>query len=163
MRFSPFRRRDHESRRRRLRQAGRGRKAPPADECSPLADEVEAWINGELAERRSAGHPQALSPWLVVNRLAHAEPSVLREVADAEPASASPLRRYPTWAAAERSLAKRLVDGATPEVVVQRQRGALVPLELTLIERSKHETLSLGQVLAATLAALGQSRLGPGA
>jgi hypothetical protein len=99
--------------------------------------------------------------WLVVNRLAHAEPAtVLRMANEQEPLDASPLRGTPSWAAAEHSLARRLVwAGASDEDMRLVQRLVLVPLELELIERSVTTTLGLGEIMAAVGKALGRPRL----
>jgi hypothetical protein len=128
---------------------------------SGLADEVEAWVNGEFADLRSRCG-RIVPSWLVLNRPAHADLAVLSLLAQGlAPPGSSPFRRNPTWVAAEQGLARHLLyDGALPDDVFLLQRGVLVPLELRLIEQSRTEPLSLGQVVAATMKALGEHRLG---
>lgn len=122
-----------------------------------MADELEAWLNGGLATYRAQDIAE-FPPWLIVNRLAHAGPDALAALARGEePDPVAPFRRLPTWAAAEQGLVRQLVgDGHDPDRVTTLQRGALVPLELRLIEQAKREPLSLGQVVAAVAKALGQ-------
>jgi hypothetical protein len=130
-------------------------------EGTALAEEVEAWLNGELAAvlARSTG---ALPSWLVLNRLAHADPDVLVPLAGGvEPSERSPFERVPTWAAAEQGLARELVgDGDDPEAMAEVQRRLLVPLELRLIELASHRPVTLGQVVTSAAKALGERRSG---
>ncbi|HEY8544926.1 MAG TPA: hypothetical protein VIL36_07755 [Acidimicrobiales bacterium] len=122
-----------------------------------LAEDAEAWLNGELAGRRVATW-QLLAPWLLVNRLAHADPEVVRGLARGEePQSGRPVfAGYPTWATAERRLARQLVvrHGGCCEEIRAYQRDVLVPLELRLIEEGRRAPLTLDQVAAKVSAAI---------
>ncbi|HEY8546675.1 MAG TPA: hypothetical protein VIL36_16560 [Acidimicrobiales bacterium] len=129
-------------------------------EAAALVDELEAWLRGDLAERR-AGGAGGFPTWIVLNRLAHAELPVLRTLADGdEPSHRRPFRHVPTWAAAEQALARRIVGVGDAEAVAEVQRQVLVPLELQLIDRAQQEPLTLGQVVSATTKALGQHHPG---
>jgi hypothetical protein len=140
--------------------AARARRSPSLGAGgSSLGDETEAWLNGELAALRGADR-ECLSPWMLVNRLAHADLDVVRDVARGEAPPVPPtFGGYPTWAAAERSLAQDLFhEGVRPEQVTALQRGVLVPLELRLIEQAEAAPLTLGQVVAAVSKALTADR-----
>jgi len=135
---------------------GNGCLHPIGPDGTPLADEMEAWLNGELADLRSSSG-QPLPSWLLLNRAAHADVALLRRVAlGLEPPGRSPSRSNATWVVAEQGLVRQLFHRAAPRDVVLRQRGVLVPLELRLIEQARTGSLTLGQVIAATMKALGE-------
>jgi len=127
--------------------------------ATKLAAEAEAWTNGELAETRLSGQAHGLAPWLILNRVAHADLNVLRRVSREESVGTK-RRRHRPWATAERSLVHQvLAAAASPDDLVRLQRRVLLPLEMQLVERSKTTNVTLGEVVTATTAALGQPRL----
>jgi len=121
-----------------------------------LADEVEAWVNGDLATLRSGRH--GMAPWILLNRLAHADEPVLRGLLDSgDLAEVDPVVVEPEWAVAERELARLLLRaGASAADVAAVQRDVLVPLEMRLIEDARKEPMSLDDVAAVAGRALGQ-------
>jgi hypothetical protein len=131
--------------------------AGPATSEPTLADEVEAFVNGELVELLvAAGRPVPLPSWLALNRLSHAPLQVLARVAAGEPAAGAPERDL-GWAEAERSLAFRLLScGRDPNDVRRVQREVLVPLERRLIAESRVLAIPVGQVIARAVEALDQ-------
>jgi hypothetical protein len=122
-------------------------------------DEAEAFVQGRLVEHlRGAGRP--VPAWAVLNKLAHAGVDELTELAAAGGAAhgeASP--DEPAWLGAQRSLAAELIAGhAGPEDVVAVQRAVLVPLELWVIQRSRHEAVSSRRVMEVAMATLSDYR-----
>ena len=123
---------------------------------SGLADEVEAFLSGRLAEQ-FAGAGQAVPAWAVLNRLAHADRSELVRVVEGGGVDrlGHPSSGQPPWAPAERFVAGHLLArAATPEQLTHVQQTALVPVELLLIERSKTDRLTADQVLETGAEAL---------
>ena len=122
----------------------------PTTGVAQLADEAEALVNGELVKvLTAAGRP--LPSWVALNRLGHAPPEVLTRVVCNHPSETPD----PEWAAAERSLARRLLSGhRDPNDVRYLQREVLVPLELGLIIESGHRRLSVDEVMTRAREAL---------
>lgn len=123
---------------------------------SGLADEIEAFLSGRLAEQ-FAGSGEAVPAWAVLNRLAHADRSELVRVVEGSGSDRlrHPSSGQPPWAPAERFVAGHLLArAATPEQLTRVQQAALVPVELLLIERSKIDRLTADQVLEAGAEAL---------
>jgi hypothetical protein len=156
MRFRPFRRRQ-----RRSPQSDDG--AAPSDWCdSGVADEVEAFVEGRLADRiRAQGN--SVPAWVALNRLAHADHKTLVQLVEGKgQKQLTPIRPVHPWVEQERFIAAHLLatSGATPEALDRIQQQALVPLELSLIERSRTERLSPEKVLDAGREALDSYRTG---
>jgi hypothetical protein len=121
---------------------------------SGLADEVEAFLAGGLAEHMTY-RGRTVPSWAALNRLAHADGQELRAVVEGtqDRWAARPFGR--PWAAAERFLAGRLLARAGSEHEVSwTQRTVLIPLELRLIERAKTTSFTPEQVLDAGAEAL---------
>ncbi|HEY8524437.1 MAG TPA: hypothetical protein VIL48_05720 [Acidimicrobiales bacterium] len=137
-------------------EAGTGRAEPCAWRESGLADEVEAFLAGRLADLyAAAGRPPP--PWVAINRLAHAGRDELLHVVEGErvPPYLHPSIRAAQWRVTERFVAGALLAQArTPEELAAIQREALVPVELALIERSKVERLTPEAVIEAGAEAL---------
>lgn len=123
---------------------------------SGVADEIEAFLSGRLVDRIAAsGH--AVPAWAVLNRLAHADRSELIRLVEGvgHDRLAHPSATQSPWLAAERFVAGHLLARAkTPEDLARIQSAALVPVELSLIERSKIVRLTAEQVLEAGAEAL---------
>jgi hypothetical protein len=128
-----------------------------------LANEAEAYVNGELATLRVA-QKRSLAPWMLINRPAHCDPIELQQLAHGEPCPMGHRgirRRDRAWASAQHWLAIQIVESAgDPDQIRHLQRTVLVPLELRLIARTTSERLALGNVLADTTDALDDYRLG---
>ena len=155
MRFKPFRRRQPRS-------------TQPDDAVAPsdwrdsgVAEEVQAFVEGRLADHiRAQG--DAIPAWAALNRLAHADHKTLVRLVEGEGLNQFPVRRSHPWAEQERFVAGHLLatSGATPEALDRIQQQALVPLELSLIERSRTERFSPERVLDAGMKALDSYRTG---
>jgi hypothetical protein len=101
-----------------------------------LSGEAEAFLQGRLVEHlAAAGRP--VPAWAVLNKLAHASPQELADLTLIHGRSASePEVGQPTWLAAQKSLAARLVRNTrVPDEITYLQHQRLIPLELWLIER----------------------------
>jgi hypothetical protein len=145
---------------RRKRETGQGADHAPAEDRawkdSGLADEVEAFLEGRFVDHL-ATHGQPVPAWAVLNRLAHADHAELVRLVDGDlldPRYGGP--KPHAWAVPERFIAANIVvtRGATPEGLREIQRGVLVPLELQLIEDTRHEKMTADQVLDAGARAL---------
>jgi hypothetical protein len=133
----------------------------PFDQVGELvASEVEAFLAGRLIEHRLAtGRP--VPAWAVLNRLAHAAFEDLIELArsGAEGMSAVRDAQEPGWRRGQRALAANLVAGAaTPDDVADTQWEVLVPLELSVVERSKSDTSTSRRVLEMAADAIADYR-----
>lgn len=127
-----------------------------------LSGEAEAFLEGRLVEHLiAAGRP--VPAWAVLNKLAHASPQELADLIMIHGRSASePEVEEPTWLAAQKSLAARLVSNApVPDEITYLQHQRLIPLESWLIERSKTQTVTPRQVITAASDALDKDRPGP--
>jgi hypothetical protein len=116
-----------------------------------LTGETEAFLEGRIVEHLVAAG-RVVPTWAVLNKLAHATPTELADLADLAEANGvpgnTPLPREPAYRAAQRLLACRLLArGAVPDEITRIQQAVLVPLELWLIERSEVETVTLRQVV----------------
>lgn len=124
---------------------------PPPDESrgwadSGLADEVEAYLAGRYVDHLTAqGHPVPV--WSVLNRLAHADHAALVGLVEGNPGDGA--HSPHPWAVPERFIAARLIAtrGATPEGLDAVQQAVLVPLELSLIGRARHDKLTPDAIL----------------
>ena len=130
----------------------RGPVPPPERQ---LADETEAFLAGSLAELVAA-QGRSLPPWLLINRLAHADLDELRRVARGQAAPVVVLDAPPShdraWALAEEALVMHLLSADSDPAEIRRiQREDLVPLELALIRFTTVQALTLGEILAETL------------
>jgi hypothetical protein len=115
-----------------------------------LVEEVEDFLAGRTAFRLAmVGDP--VPAWTVVNSLAHAEPGVLRVVAN-ERAERHPSSPTATLA----HLAHVVVDGRADDEVRVLQRTLLVPLELGVLNTVRCDRLTNAQVEAVVVAMLGQ-------
>ena len=130
---------------------------PPAEPRewadSGLADEVEAYLAGRYVDHLTAqGRPVPV--WSVLNRLAHADHPELVRVVEGNPGDR--ISKTHPWAVAERFIAARLVAtrGATPEGLDAVQQMVLVPLELSLVERARHDKLTPDAILEMSVRAL---------
>jgi hypothetical protein len=145
-------------RRKRKRRPG-AEQAPAADRAwkdSGLADEVEAFLGGRFVDHL-AKHGQPVPVWAVINRLAHADHAELVHLVDGDLLDARYGAPKPhAWAVHERFIAANVLvtRGRTPEGLREIQRGVLVPLELRLIEDTRHEKMTAEQVLDAGARAL---------
>ena len=145
-------------RRKRERSPG-AEQAPAADRAwkdSGLADEVEAFLGGRFVDHL-AKHGQPVPVWAVINRLAHADHAELVHLVDGDLLDARYGAPKPhAWAVHERFIAANVLvtRGTTPEGLREIQRGVLVPLELRLIEDTRHEKMTAEQVLDAGARAL---------
>jgi hypothetical protein len=162
MRFHPFRRGSHTSSPH-DRATTTAAPSPPRSDGEVLADEAEAFVNGTLAELR-APELRSLAPWMILNRLAHADADGLRRLARGQvPPTAfagTPRGFDQMWTITQRSLAVRvLAAGRDPEAIRRVQHDVLIPLELGLITRSKVEVYSLVGVVNETIATLDRYRL----
>jgi hypothetical protein len=137
-----------------------GRRIGPGE---TLAAEAEAFLHGRLADRLvETGQP--VPAWAMLNRLAHGTVEQLAgTMLDGGPQGwrAHPSLGGPQWFAAERALAARLIgDRTTAQSLHRIQTEVLVPLELSLITRSRIETITAGQVIAEAGRALDEHSLG---
>lgn len=130
---------------------------PPAEPRewadSGLADEVEAYLAGQYVDHLTAqGHPVPV--WSVLNRLAHADHAALVRLVEGNPGDRA--HKPHPWAVSERFIAARLIAtrGSTPEGLDAIQQGVLVPLELSLIERARHDRLTPDVILDLGIRAL---------
>jgi hypothetical protein len=128
--------------------------APPAPAEWPeaaVSEEVVALLAGRVVDYYTAIR-QEIPPWAALNRLAHADRTELFDLV---------ARRVPAgvarpWSAAELLIAARLlVQARTPDDLRRVQQGALVPLELLLVDRWRPERLGPDEVLDAAVDALG--------
>jgi hypothetical protein len=129
---------------------------------SGLADEVEAFLGGRFVDHL-ASHGQPVPAWTVLNRLAHADHAELVRLVDGELLEARFGGPKPhAWAVPERFIAANLLvtRGTTPEALRDVQRSVLVPLELQLIDETRHEKMTAEQVLDAGARALETYRTG---
>jgi hypothetical protein len=151
------------------RREGPGEEEPEPQPLPPhpvweaaLSAETEAFLQGRLVEHlAAAGRP--VPAWAIVNKLAHASRHDLAELVDAT-ASTDRQRdvRPPAWRVTQARLASRLVrTSAEPNETSKLQRQLLIPLELSLIERSKTEILTPRQAIAAAADALDHGHHGP--
>ena len=127
-----------------------------------LSAETEAFLQGRLVEHlAAAGRP--VPAWAILNKLAHASPHDLAELVDAIGTTGrQPEARPPAWLVAQAWLASRLVRTSTePDETSRLQRQLLIPLELSLIERSKTETLTPRHAITAASDALDHPHHGP--
>jgi hypothetical protein len=127
-----------------------------------LSGEAEAFLEGRLVEHLvAAGRP--VPAWAVLNKLAHASPQELADLIMLHGRSHSEAEAgAPTWLAAQKSLAARLVRNTpVPDEITDPQHQRLIPLELWLIERSKTQTVTPRQVISAASDALDKDRPGP--
>lgn len=126
-----------------------------------MAGEVEAFVQGRYVDWL-AGDGQAIPAWAVLNRLAHSDPpDLVRLIADEDDPATVPPRRRHAWADDERFLAAHLlVAGGTPDGVRSLQQGALVPVELSLVDRWKADRMSADDVLRAGAEALDRYHAG---
>jgi hypothetical protein len=145
---------------RRKRERTQGADHAPAEDHawkdSGLADEVEAFLGGRFVDHL-ARHGQPVPAWAVVNRLAHADHAELVRLVDGDLLDARYGAAKPhAWAVPERFIAANILvtRGATPEHLREIQRGVLVPLELRLIEDTRHEKMTAEQVLDAVARSL---------
>lgn len=129
--------------------------------ATKLAAEAEAWTNGELADLRAGRREESLAPWLILNRVAHADLPALHR-ARREASTRPPRLRGRRWASAEQCVVQQvLATAASSDDLARLQRRVLVPLELHLVERSKATTLTLDEVLTTTTAAVARTRPAP--
>lgn len=132
---------------------------PLADAATKLAVEAEAWANGELGQLRAGRRDQSVAPWLILNRVAHADLDTLWRTGRETPGRRLG-RRGRRWAAAELSLVHSVLEVATtPCDLAVLQRRVLIPLEMQLVERSQATTVTLGDVLEEATTAVARSRL----
>jgi hypothetical protein len=151
MRFWPFHRRSTVS------EPPVGPLASRAWHETGVAEEVAAFLDGRLVDRLVATR-QTVPGWAALNRLAHVDHAELVHLVAGgglDP-TVHPFRKLHAWAEQERFLAARLLatSGATPDGLVRIQHDALIPLELSLIERSKAMRLRPENVLDAGAEAL---------
>jgi hypothetical protein len=135
--------------------------AHPAWETA-LSAETEAFLEGRLVEHLvAAGRP--VPAWAVLNKLAHATAQDLAALVDTNGGPRhTPDGRTPAWLAAQTSLASRLLRAAAaPDQITQLQHRRLIPLELSLIERSRTETITQRQALNALEDALDRGHPNP--
>jgi hypothetical protein len=121
---------------------------------SGLADEVEAFLTGALAEHLTY-RGQTVPSWAALNRLAHAGGEELRAVVEGTQDRGGARHVGRPWASAERFVAGRLLARAgSVDEVSTTQRTVLIPLELRLIERARTTSFTPEQVLEAGAEAL---------
>lgn len=99
--------------------------------------------------------------WTVLNRLAHTTFEDLIELARSGGEAMGAVRdgQEPGWWAGQRALAANLVAGAaTSDDAADARWEVLVPLELSLIERSRSATITSGRVLELAARALADYR-----
>jgi hypothetical protein len=120
-----------------------------------LTGETEAFLEGRIVEQLVAAG-RVVPTWAVLNKLAHATPTELADLAEADGGPwNTPVPREPAYRGAQRLLARRLLArGAAPDEITRIQQVVLVPLELALIERSEVETVTLRQVVRGACDAL---------
>lgn len=99
-----------------------------------LAEEVEAFLSGSSCEWY-VSRGRALPPWVYVNRVAHAEPDRLRQLAMDAPGGSHPAL---SWRQAVALLAREILRvGQSDRGSIRRiQLGSLVSLESQLISRA---------------------------
>jgi hypothetical protein len=87
----------------------------PASKAAPsfVADTVEAYLAGRYLEHAEQAQ-RPLHGWMALNRVAHADPATLQEIAEAE----LPARAVPAWRHREQVLAQRVL--ATPAETARR-------------------------------------------
>jgi hypothetical protein len=144
-------------------ESGEHKRQPP--EAHPrreaaLMGETEAFLEGRIVEHLAAAG-RTVPAWAVLNKLAHASPEQLADLAErnGRPGNA-PQPGEPAWRAAQRSLASRLLaSGTPPDQITRIQQTVLVPLELWLIQRSQVETVTLRQAVGAACDALNDADL----
>jgi hypothetical protein len=130
---------------------------PPAEARewadSGLADEVEAYLAGRYVDHLTA-QSRPVPVWSVLNRIAHADHGALVRLVEGNPGDGA--RTPHPWAVPERFIAARLIAsrGATPEGLDAVQHAVLVPLELSLIERVRHDKLTPEVILDLGVRAL---------
>ncbi|HET6950966.1 MAG TPA: hypothetical protein VFI47_11350 [Acidimicrobiales bacterium] len=125
-----------------------------------MAGEIEAFLAGRLVEHRLT-MGRRVPAWVVLNRLAHAAFEDLIELARSGGEVMGAVRdgQEPGWRRGQRALAANLVAGAsTPDDVADAQWEVLVPLELSLVERSKSDTVTSRRVLEIAARALADYR-----
>jgi hypothetical protein len=155
----PFFRR-HRSSRYRPAALGQGG-AEPVTVGAALAAESEAFLHGRLADQLVATG-RRVPGWVMLNRLAHGTRDELAALGVAGHCGwrAHPSLGGPQWLADERALASRLIGiGTSAEALRTLQDEVLIPLELTLIARSRSESLSPQDVIGAASRALDEDRL----
>jgi len=155
----PFSRRRHTSPCQPAAPGQRG--AEPVTVGAALAAESEAFLHGRLADHLVA-NGQHVPGWVMLNRLAHGTRDELADVVVAARCGwrAHPSLGGPQWLADERALASRLIGiGTSTEALRALQGEVLIPLELTLIARSRSEALSPQDVIGAASRALDEDRL----
>lgn len=126
-----------------------------------LAEEAEAFLAGRLADHLVATG-RSVPAWALLNRLAHGGLPLVAAccVPGEEGWRSHPSMGAPHWPAAERSLALRMLASAPrPDELRHLQSRALVPLESRLIERSRAEILSPGEVIGLASDAVDQHLL----
>jgi hypothetical protein len=106
---------------------------PPAAKATPsfVADAVEAYLAGRYLDHAEQAE-RPLHGWMALNRVAHADPPTLEEIAEAE----LPARAVPAWRHREQVLAQRLlaITDGDPDAIREIQTELLVPLELQLLD-----------------------------
>jgi hypothetical protein len=155
----PFFRR-HRSSRYRPAALGQGG-AEPVTVGAALAAESEAFLHGRLADQLVATG-RRVPGWVMLNRLAHGTRDELAALGVAGNCGwrVHPSLGGPQWLADERALASRLIGiGTSAEALRTLQDEVLIPLELTLIARSRSESLSPQDVIGAASRALDEDRL----
>jgi hypothetical protein len=114
-----------------------------------VADEIEAFLQGDLAEWLETS-AAAVPSWALLNRLAHADRDELdhlneRELGSADAGSVTGSHR---WRAGQLLLADYLLaTTSSPEELDRVQREVLVPLELWLIGESRIEPFTPGEIV----------------
>jgi hypothetical protein len=105
----------------------------PAAKTRPLlvADAAEAYLAGRYLEHAEQAQ-RPLHGWMALNRVAHTDPTTLREIAEAD----LPARAVPAWRHREQVLAQRLLSTThgEREAIREIQTELLVPLELQLLD-----------------------------
>jgi hypothetical protein len=129
--------------------------AEPRWASSGVADEIDAYLRGRLVDYLT-GRGREIPAWAVLNRLAHADHDELVRLVGGVAGSPTPVTRRLPWAEAERFLAARLLadDGRTAEGLRRIQAETLVPLELSLVDRTTSERVSADGVLGAARTAV---------
>ena len=128
-----------------------------------LAAVAEAFLEGDLAELLT-GVGRPVAAWTMINRLAHSDVGEVCDLAAGD-VSRAPLAGvssgdHRVWSSAQQALALRLL-GITrdPDELRQVRCDVLIPLELRLVALSRGERLTVGRVVADTVAALDHQRL----
>lgn len=159
MRFPHFRRRppeDHGT------SGGHGPReeltSPRAWPDSGIGAEVEAFLAGRMVDHLVA-HQLPVPAWAVINRLAHATRAELVRLVEGmgmgPDGHLSSAAVQPQWESSERFVAGHLLaTTGSADDLWRVQRATLVPLELSLIGRTRLERLTAEQVLEAGAEAL---------